>query len=635
MTTLARWVRYGLWAILLGLAPLAALAAPYAAIVQDARTGEILYSKNADTRLHPASLTKMLTLYIAFEAIERGEISLDSMVTISRNAAAQPPSRLGLKAGQKIALRHLIRAAAIKSANDAASAIGDAISGDEAAFAARMNRTAKALGMKSSTFRNANGLTREGHLSSAHDMNILGRRLFYDFPQYYNIFSRRTADAGMAKVANTNRRFLDAYEGADGIKTGFTNAAGFNLTASAQRGGKRIIATVFGGTSTAQRNAKMAELMDIGFSRAPSRVDEKKPAAPQYLADAAPQDGAGASAKTIRLVAAPASSPRPRTRPGARPDPVQEADAIALALASAEAAVVAATAEAAVVAAQAEIAAAEPDAAPLAEVALADAPAAAPAAVPAPPPRPEAILATAPADAPDAPVAEAIAADITPVEAPAAKTAEPAPSQIHIATADTPRPMAAPRRAAPTPTGSTIEPATAPVVADAGGFVQDTAPQPETLALAEAVMTEDFDESLAEGDAQPSGPVFAQSTMPQPETLALASAPAVRTETMILAALTPPAPAPREEPVVVARVSSSGGRHWGVSLGRYNSHFHAERALLTTALMETASLGDALRKVANRKGGFEANFVGMSKDGAELACARLSARGTSCTVFGP
>nr|WP_284040686.1 D-alanyl-D-alanine carboxypeptidase family protein [Phaeovulum sp. NW3] len=636
VTTLARWVRYGLWAILLGLAPLTALAAPYAAIVQDARTGEILYSKNADTRLHPASLTKMLTLYIAFEAIERGEISLDSMVTISRNAAAQPPSRLGLKAGQKIALRHLIRAAAIKSANDAASAIGDAISGDEAAFAARMNRTAKALGMKNSSFRNANGLTREGHLSTAHDMNILGRRLFYDFPQYYNIFSRRTADAGMAKVANTNRRFLDAYEGADGIKTGFTNAAGFNLTASAQRGGKRIIATVFGGTSTAQRNAKMAELMDIGFSRAPSRGDEKKPAAPQYLADAAPQGGAGASAKTIRLVAAPASSPRPKARPGARPDPVQEADAIALALASAQAAVVAATAEAAVVAAQAEIAAAEPEAAPQVEVALAEVAVAeaAPAAVPAPPPRPEAILAAASSavDTPDAPIAEEIAADITLAATPPAEAAEPVAPQIRIATADTPRPMAAPR-AAPTPAAPT--PAVAPVVADAGGFVQDTEPQPETLALAEAVLTEDFDESLSEGDAQPSGPVFAQSTMPQPETLALASAPAVRTETMILAALTPPAPAPREEPVVVARVSSSGGRHWGVSLGKYNSHFHAERALLTTALMETASLGDALRKVANRKGGFEANFVGMSKDGAELACARLTARGTSCTVFGP
>ena len=139
-------------------------AAPYAAIVMDARTGETLYSKNADTRLHPASLTKMLTLYIAFEEIRRGSISLDTMVTVSKHAAAEPPSKLGLRAGQKIALRYLIRAAAVKSANDAATAIGDAIGGSPAGFAKRMNRTAKAIGMQNSSFKNANGLTASGHL---------------------------------------------------------------------------------------------------------------------------------------------------------------------------------------------------------------------------------------------------------------------------------------------------------------------------------------------------------------------------------------------------------------------------------------------------------------------------------------
>ena len=194
-------------------APPEAKAAPYAAYVMDARTGETLYSENADTRLHPASLTKMMTLYIAFEEIERGRLSLDTMVTVSKNAAAQPPSRLGLKAGQKIQLRYLIRAAAVKSANDAASAIGDHIGGSTEKFAARMTKTAKALGMKNTTFKNANGLTAKGHLSTTRDMSILGRHLFYDFPQYYNIFSRRTTDAGIAEVANTNRRFLDAYKG--------------------------------------------------------------------------------------------------------------------------------------------------------------------------------------------------------------------------------------------------------------------------------------------------------------------------------------------------------------------------------------------------------------------------------------
>ncbi len=556
MTTLARWVRYGLFALGLMIAPLAASAAPYAALVMDARTGEVLYSKNADTRLHPASLTKMMTLYIAFTAIERGEISLDSMVTVSANAASQPPSRLGLRTGQKIALRYLIRAAAIKSANDAAAAIGDAISGDEAHFAARMNQTAKALGMRNTTFRNANGLTREGHLSTARDMTLLGRRLFYDFPQYYNIFSRRTADAGMAKVSNTNRRFLDAYEGADGIKTGYTVPAGFNLTASAQRGNKRIIATMFGGTSTAQRNAKVAELLDLGFARAPGRVQEQRPEPPQLLAQAdieEPSAPSGTSAKTIRVSGAPNRSPRPAPRPGVVS---HDADAIALALAAA-------------------------------------------------------VTATpAPAPAPDV-VAQAETEVAAAVETMTEVVAVAAP-----ATASSPRPQPAPR----------------PQAAPQTGFVQASAPQPETLEL--AAIPDAFDESLSEGDAVPNEPVFAQSTEPQPETLAMTKK-ATAPETMVLAALTPPAPAPQKQRQVVARASSSGGRNWGISLGKYASQYAAERALLQTALMESDTLGDALRKVATRKTGYEANFVGMTHERAELACARLIARSGDCTVIGP
>ncbi|MFT4742875.1 MAG: D-alanyl-D-alanine carboxypeptidase, partial [Yoonia sp.] len=235
-------------------------AAPYAAMVMDARTGEVLHSRNADTRLHPASLTKMMTLYIAFQAIQRGEITLDTEVTITANAAAEPPSKLGLRRGQTIKLRYLLRAAAVKSANDAATAIGEAISGSETAFATRMNRTAAAMGMRNTTFRNAHGLTQNGHMSTARDMSILGRHVIYDYPQYYNLFSRRTADAGIATVRHTNRRWLNSYEGGDGVKTGYTRAAGFNLVASAQRGQERIIATVFGGASTASRNVKVTEL---------------------------------------------------------------------------------------------------------------------------------------------------------------------------------------------------------------------------------------------------------------------------------------------------------------------------------------------------------------------------------------
>ena len=276
----------------------------YAAMVMDARSGEILHSENANKRLHPASLTKMMTLYVVFQAVENGEISLDKKVKISRHAASEPPSKLGLRPGQKVRLRYLIRAAAVKSANDAATALGEAIEGSEAAFARRMNRTAQAMGMTRTTFKNAHGLTEIGHMSTARDMTILGRHLFYDFPDYYNLFARKKTSAGSTQVHNTNRRFLNHYRGADGIKTGYTIAAGYNLVASANRNGERIITTVFGGRSTSTRNAQVAKLMDLGFRKAPKNVRIQKPQPPSYdaIANASP-------VKTI------SKSLRPKLRP--------------------------------------------------------------------------------------------------------------------------------------------------------------------------------------------------------------------------------------------------------------------------------------------------------------------------------
>ena len=163
------------------------------------------------------------------------------------------------------------------------------MAGSEAAFAARMNAYARAMGMTNTTFRNANGLTREGHMSTARDMATLGRRLVYDFPQYYNIFGRTSTSAGLATVKNTNRRLLDAYPGADGIKTGYTKAAGFNVVSSAQRGNRRVIVALLGERSTAQRNADAAKLMDFGFSTMPA-VAAVVPPAPlrTMVASAAP-----------------------------------------------------------------------------------------------------------------------------------------------------------------------------------------------------------------------------------------------------------------------------------------------------------------------------------------------------------
>lgn len=303
-----------------------AQAAPYAAVVMDARSGKIIHERNANTRLHPASLTKMMTLYLVFEAVQRGELTMDTKVKISKNAAAEPPSKLGLRAGQRIAIRHLVRAAAVKSANDAATALGEAVSGSEAAFTKRMTRKARALGMKRTTFKNAHGLTAKGHMSTARDMTILGRRLMYDFPQYYNLFSRRTTDAGIKNVANTNRRLLSNYKGADGIKTGYTRASGFNLVASAERGEQRIIATVFGGRSSATRNAEVARLLDMGFGKAPRRYASSQPKPGKGTA----MRTAKVEPKVIKAPRAAAISKRPRPRPDLKMTPTLVANIEAL-----------------------------------------------------------------------------------------------------------------------------------------------------------------------------------------------------------------------------------------------------------------------------------------------------------------
>lgn len=597
-------------------------AAPYAAYVMDARTGETLYAKNADTRLHPASLTKMLTLYIAFEEIQAGRLSLDSLITVSENAASKPPSRLGLKAGQKIPLRYLIRAAAVKSANDAASAIGDAIGGSEARFAQRMNRTAKALGMKNSTFRNANGLTASGHLSTARDMSVLGRRLFYDFPQYYNIFSRRSTDAGLAEVANTNRRFLDAYPGADGIKTGYTAAAGFNLTASAERGNKRIIATVFGGTSTADRNAKVAELLDIGFGKAPANARVKKPAAPAYdpneamivaendrdaeaeaIADAveAASGKPERAAKTVRVSMTVKVSPRPRARPSAEPAvPEETLIAAAEAVEAMEGGIAGALAEA-IAPPPAETLAAQ-------AVALADG---------APEGAVEAEVAAAPSPMEAAPDAATLDAQATLLAAAAAPPVEPSLAPAEPALAPRPRPETAVAEAAPD--------AAETVVAS----LESPAPPAETAAPVAELPATVAEVAVAD--------VLPEAAAPTTDgTLQLASA------AMVAPAKRAPifddtaGPAPAEAaPEVVVTMSTSGGRHWGVNVGRFSSRAEAERALLRTQLAESATLNDSLRKILQKGGGFDANFMGLSQEQADLACRRLQARAITCFTLGP
>lgn len=288
----------------LGSAP-ARANSKYAAIVVDHATGDVLHSRRADVPLYPASLTKMMTLFMLFEAIERGDARLDGTFSVSRRAAGMPASKLGLKAGSSISVEQAIKALTVRSANDVAVVIAEALGGSESRFAEMMTRRARQLGMSGTTFKNASGLPNSQQKSTARDMATLSQRLIRSFPQYYHYFSAQSV-AFAGKTYRSHNRLNASYDGMDGLKTGYTRASGFNLASSATRNGQRVIVVVFGGRTAQSRDAEVARLMDLGFER----LHERGPA-PLVAALPVPRPGtlmAGAS----EVVAAGPAVPLPR-----------------------------------------------------------------------------------------------------------------------------------------------------------------------------------------------------------------------------------------------------------------------------------------------------------------------------------
>jgi len=683
-THFRRWFRgFGAYGVTVVLAVMVVLcsaprvqAQPYAAMVMDARTGEILYqTDNANSRLHPASLTKMMTLYIAFEALEQGEITLDTRVRISRHAASQPPSRLGLRAGQTIAFRYLIRAAALRSANDAAVAIAEALEGSVPNFADRMNRTARAIGMTRTTFVNPHGLTADGHLSTARDMTTLGRQLFFDHPDYYNIFSRLSEDAGIARVANTNRLFLGSYRGADGIKTGYTNAAGYNLCAMAERDGVRVIVTVFGAHSSQDRLRRVSQLMDRGFRDAPRRAAVRRPARPDYVRGADDRGNGVAAGRVIRLQTAPTTSrfPRPRPLPGdvpsddlllamrdgidevieeiREPDPSADTDDPGVAPG---------------------VTSEEPEDASAPEtVLMAEAPpttADAPDRSPRPPARPESVeeaLAQATAASPDgvdqAQVARAAGFTVIDATQYAALTenglplpetapegpdtliagaepasAEPAaPEVIEVAAVHAQEGMVTIPGLPPIPVGGVT-----PEVAPEAVAETPATPEPGTVEIAavETPLLATLQPVAPELSVDAEGRILWRDEEllhalehEDPESPVLAPTIVLTSSSDHGAAAVTPAPMPE----IVTHVSTSGGRLWRVELGRFNSSYDAERVLLRVALSEAGTLGHGVRRVTQRGGHHIAEVNSLTQEEAQLACLRLGARDQVCTVVDP
>lgn len=236
----------------------------YASIIIDNDSLEILHARKIDGARYPASLTKMMTLYLTFDALNRGEVRLNEPMLISANAARTPPVKLGLKAGKTITVNQAIQALAVRSANDAAVVLAEHLGGSEAEFANQMTLKAKALGMRSTIFQNPHGLPNSGQISTARDMAKLANALLRNHERYFPYFSQRTFQYNGQTYRNHNA-LLGTVDGVDGFKTGYTRASGYNLVLSAKRDGRRIIAVVMGGASGKSRNKHMADLIERGY----------------------------------------------------------------------------------------------------------------------------------------------------------------------------------------------------------------------------------------------------------------------------------------------------------------------------------------------------------------------------------
>lgn len=241
----------------------------YAAIVVDANSGKTLYSASADQVRYPASLTKMMTIYMLFEAMDSGRISKSTQIPISAYAASRPPTKMGIKPGGSIDVDSAIKALVVRSANDVAAAVGEYMAGSEAQFAASMTARARSLGMSRTVFRNASGLPDPGQQTCARDMAILGMALRQRFPHHYTYFSTRDFAYG-GKMVRGHNKLLETG-GIDGIKTGYIRASGFNIVTSYNRDGKRLIVAVMGGESANGRNAHVRQLIDRYLPAASTR----------------------------------------------------------------------------------------------------------------------------------------------------------------------------------------------------------------------------------------------------------------------------------------------------------------------------------------------------------------------------
>lgn len=555
---------------------------PFSSIIVDANSGAVLQANNPDASRHPASLTKIMTLYLLFERLESGKMTLDTEMQVSAHAAEQAPTKLGLRPGQSIRVEDAIKGLVTRSANDAAVVISEAIGGDEDDFAQMMTRKARALGMSRTTYKNASGLPDDDQITTARDQATLGRAIQDRFPRYYRYFATNDFRYRGSVIRNHNH-LLGSVEGVDGIKTGYTRASGFNLVTSLRRGNHHLVGVVLGGRSGGSRDATMRSLLAQNLDRAATRrtvaaITERNPADYKLASTSSDEDAAetGPEGKTGEIAAAAAQ--------------IDEAARAPLPLPPARPATVASL-----------YAAANPSAAVPSPAPASAPPVAALAAKSAPAPLTSGVIAQ------PLPIIPGSAEPMTPVRV---KTVQIKAGQTRVASA-------APAVAAPTATASISAPAPAP--------------------LASADVAETSSSVIAKADPlPPQNPRYGTGqgilgTLP-------ASALQQHAASMASAEPAPRASAPSSPVAVHGAIKAVARSGWVIQVGALESESEAKQRLDAARGSAAGLLGkaDPFTETVVAKNGknlYRARFAGLDKDSAEAVCRKLKRSDISCITI--
>jgi D-alanyl-D-alanine carboxypeptidase len=649
-----RWGLFGFVAAVLTLSADPINAAPYADIVVDANSGAVLHATNPDARRHPASLTKIMTLYLLFEQLDAGKLKLDTPLKVSAEASGQSPTKLGLKPGSTLAVEDAIKGMVTRSANDAAVVVAEAIAGSEDDFARLMTRRAQALGMNNTVYKNASGLPDDDQITTARDQSTLGRAIQERFPRYYKYFSIRSFTFRGESISNHNH-LLGKVEGVDGIKTGYINASGFNLVTSVHRGNRYLVAVVMGGSSGGSRDARMRELINDKIALASIKRTAPMVAEASGTPDVRPEPMVvtKAEAKPAPMAVA---KPEPKSDPKSEPKPQP------MVVTKAEPKVAAAKVE------PKEAPKAEAKAEPRFAVASATslpvrfnsaAPPAEPAALRSEPAAAATLTQTQIAAGSTDPIRPVLVKTLT--VRPGVRTASLAASQVALPAAEAqpvaaPAPMAAAKAepAAPPPAPIAAEPPApppAPVAAakpEPAAVPPEVATKPEPAAAAIAAKEEPAASppmaAVAAAAAKPE-PAAEPANAPRPGASSAPPAP--------VAAAAPVVPTPKPAPVApaakVAAATSTAKpaaaaptakpQHragWIIQVGAFPAEQAAQQRLSTVQSKASKMLSgaEAFTETVDKGGTtyYRARFAGLDKDKAEAACKYLKKNDVECVT---